>query len=150
MPFQACGGVEKHQFVSMHCCWRPVTAGAMTSHAAAGRGSAASCLTSEAVQGAALALQGIHYVHGCDGLPAGVLCVGHCITHNVLQEHLEHTTGLLVDEAADTLHTTTASQTPDSRLGDALNVVAKHLPMALGSTLAKTLASLAASDMLAC
>jgi ABC-type transporter Mla subunit MlaD len=74
-----------------------------------------------------------------------VLSVGHCITHNVLQEHLEHTTGLLVDQAADTLDTTTTSQTPDSGLGDALDVVAEHLPVALGSALSESLATLAAT-----
>merc|ERR1712137_818453 len=35
------------------------------------------CLAAEAVQGAALALQGVHHVHGSDGLAASVLGVGH-------------------------------------------------------------------------
>ncbi|XP_062389599.1 uncharacterized protein LOC134077981 [Sardina pilchardus] len=48
------------------------------------------------------------------------------ITNHVLQEHLQHTTGLLVYEAGDTLHTTTASQTPDCRLGDPLDVITKN------------------------
>ena len=34
------------------------------------------------------------------------------------QEHLEDTTGLLVDETGDTLDTTTAGKTTDSGLGD--------------------------------
>ncbi len=44
----------------------------------------------------------------------------------------------------DTLDTATASQTADSGLGNALNVVAKNLPVALGTTLAEALAALAA------
>ena len=102
-------------------------------------------LTTEAVQGAALALEGIHHIHGGHSLPAGVLGVGHGITHNILQEHLEDATGLLVDEAADTLHTTTTSQTPDGWLGDALDIITKDLPVTLSATLAKTLSALAAS-----
>ena len=38
-------------------------------------------------------------------------------TH-VLKEDLEHTAGLLVDQTRDTLHTATASQAADGRLGD--------------------------------
>ena len=79
----------------------------------------AQCLTAKAVQGASLALQGVHNVKGCDSLPAGVLSVGDSVPDHILQEHLEHTTGLLVDETRDTLDTSTASQTPDGRLGDA-------------------------------
>jgi hypothetical protein len=42
-------------------------------------------------------------------------------------EGLENTTGLLVDEAGNTLDTTTASETADSGLGDTLDVVTKDL-----------------------
>ncbi len=76
-------------------------------------------LTAKAVQGASLALQGVHDVEGCDSLSAGVLSVGDSIPDHVLQEHLEHSAGLLVDEARDTLDTSTASETPDGGLGDA-------------------------------
>jgi len=99
------------------------------------------CLTAEAVQGLALALERVHHVHGGHGLAASVLGVGHRVTDHVLEEHLEHTAGLLVDEARDALHATTASETADSGLGDALDVVAQYLAVALGTALAKTLAS---------
>ncbi len=42
----------------------------------------------EAVQGAALALECVHHIHGGHGLAASVLGVGHGITDHVLQEHL--------------------------------------------------------------
>lgn len=90
------------------CCWGVSSCG--------GSG----CLRAKAVQGAALALEGVDHVKGGHGLAAGVLSVGHGIAHHVLKEHLEHTAGLLVDEAADALDTTTASQAADSGLGDAL------------------------------
>ena len=53
--------------------------------------------------------------------------------------------GLLVDEAGDALHTTTAGEAADGRLGDALHVVAENLVVALGAALAEALAALTAS-----
>jgi hypothetical protein len=44
----------------------------------------------------------------------------------------------------DTLDTATTSQTADGGLGDALDVVAQNLAVALGAALAEALASLAA------
>ena len=61
-------------------------------------------------------------------------------THT-LEECLENTARLLVDEARDTLHTTTASETADSGLGDTLNVITKDLAMALGTALSESLSS---------
>ncbi len=46
----------------------------------------------------------------------------------------------------DTLDTTTASQTPDGGLGDALDVVPEHLPVTISASLAESLASLAKSS----
>ena len=34
------------------------------------------CSSTEAVEGASLPLEGVHHVHGGDGLPLGVLGVG--------------------------------------------------------------------------
>ena len=84
-------------------------------------------LAAEAVEGAALALEGVDDVHGRDGLAAGVLGVGDRVTDDVLKEDLEDTAGLLVDEAADALDTTTARKTADGRLGNALDVSRKTL-----------------------
>lgn len=95
-------------------------------------------LAAEAVEGSALALEGVDDIHGGDGLAAGVLAVGDGVADDVLEEHLEDTTGLLVDQARDTLDTTTASQAANGGLGDALNVVAKNLAMTLGAALAET------------
>ena len=77
------------------------------------------CLPAEAVEGLALALERVHDVHGRDGLAAGVLGVGHRVTDDVLEEDLEDTAGLLVDEARDALDATTAGKAADGRLGDA-------------------------------
>ena len=92
-----------------------------------------------------MSLQSIDDVHGCDGLPLGVLGVGDCVTDHVLQERLENAAGLLVDEARDTLDTATAGQTTDGGLGDALDVVAKDLPVTLSASFSETFASFATS-----
>ena len=96
-------------------------------------------LSAEAVEGLALALEGVDDVHGGDGLPPGVLGVGHGITDDVLEEHLEDTAGLFVDETGDALDTTTASETADRRLRDALDVVTENLAVTLGAALSETL-----------
>ena len=89
-----------------------------------------------------LALEGVDDVHGSDGLAAGVLGVGHGVADNVLEEHLEHAAGLLVDESRDTLDATAASKTTDGGLGDTLDVVTEHLAVALGTALSEALAAL--------
>lgn len=103
-------------------------------------------LTAEAVQSATLALEGIDHVHGSDGLALSVLSVGDGIPDDVLQEHLEHTSGLLVDETGDTLHTASTSKTADGGLGDTLDVVAENLAVTLGASLSEPLASFATAS----
>ncbi|POS82061.1 hypothetical protein EPUL_006163, partial [Erysiphe pulchra] len=102
-------------------------------------------LTAEPVESAALAFQRVDDVHGGDGLPLGVFGVGDGITDHVLQEHLEHAAGLLVDQARDSFHSASASQSADGRLGDTLDVVAENLAMPLRASLSEPLASFATS-----
>ena len=47
-----------------------------------------SYLSTEAVQGASLALEGVDHIEGGHGLAAGVLGVGDGVTDHVLKEHL--------------------------------------------------------------
>ena len=103
-------------------------------------------LTTKAVEGAALTFQGIDDVHGSDGLPLGMLSVGDSITDDVLKEYLEDTTGLFVDQARNTLDTSSACKTTDGRLGDALDVISEHFTVTLGAPLAESLASLSTSS----
>lgn len=102
-------------------------------------------LTTESVQSTALAFQSVDDIHGGDGLPLGVLGVGDGITDNVLKEHFQDTAGLFVDQTRDTLDTTSASETTDGWLGDTLDVITKNFPVALGTSLSKTLSSLSSS-----
>jgi hypothetical protein len=105
-------------------------------------------LTTETVKGAALSLEGVDNVEGSDGLALGVLSVGDGVTDNTLEEGLENSTGLLVDHGRNTLDTTTTSETSDSGLGNTLDVVSQNLAVTLGTTLAETLAALAACERL--
>jgi hypothetical protein len=105
----------------------------------------ARCLTTEAVKGASLALECVYNIKGGDGLSAGVLSVGDGVSDDVLKEDLKNTAGLLVDKTRDALDTTSASQTADSGLSDALDVVSQHLAVALGTTLTESLSSFSSS-----
>lgn len=58
-------------------------------------------LTTETVQGTALALEGVDNVEGGDGLALGVLSVGDGVTDDTLEEGLEDRAGLLVDHCRD-------------------------------------------------
>ena len=51
-----------------------------------------------------------------------------------------------IGETTDVLNTTPMGKTMDCRLGDALNVLTKNIPMTICTSLAKTLASFTASS----
>ena len=54
-------------------------------------------LTTETVESAALSLECVDYVKGCDGLALGVLGVCDCVADDGLEEGLEDTAGFFVD-----------------------------------------------------
>merc|ERR1740123_2454791 len=103
-------------------------------------------LTSKSIQSTSLSLESIDNIHSSDSLPLGVFSVGDSVSDHVLKEHLQHTTGLLVDKSRDTLDSTTTSQTSDGGLGDTLDVISQHLAVTLGASLAKTLSSFTTSS----
>ena len=102
-------------------------------------------LTSETVESATLPLQSINHIHSSDSLPPGVLGVGNSVADDILEEDLEDSSGLFVDQTADTLDTTSTSKTTNSRLGDTLDVISKHLPVPLGSSLSQSFSSFPSS-----
>jgi len=93
-----------------------------------------------------LALESVDDIEGSNSLALGVLSVGDSITDDAFKEGLQYTTGLLVDHSTDTLDTSSARKTADSRLCDTLDVVTKNLAMSLGSTLSEALATLSTSS----
>ncbi|KAF1570552.1 UNVERIFIED_CONTAM: hypothetical protein FQV15_0000014, partial [Eudyptes pachyrhynchus] len=68
---------------------------------------------------------------------------GDGVADHVLQEHLQHTAGLLVDEAGDALHSPAPGQAADGGLSDALDVIAENLTVALSAAFAQAFSSLA-------
>jgi hypothetical protein len=77
-------------------------------------------LAAKAVKGATLTLESVDYVEGGNCLAFGMFSVGDSNTNDVFKEDFEDTTGFFVDEARNTLDTTTTSQTTNSRLGNTL------------------------------
>ena len=92
-----------------------------------------------------MTFQSIDDIHGGDGLSLGVLGVGDGISDDVLEEDLEDTTGLFVDEAGDTFDTPTTRKTANGGLGDTLDVITQDFAMTLGASLSESLSSFAAS-----
>ena len=103
-------------------------------------------LTSESVEGTSLPLEGIDNIHSGDSLPLGMFSVGDGITDDIFKENLEDTTGLLVDQARDTLDTTTTRQTADGGLGDTLDIITQDFAMTLSASLSKSFASFTTSS----
>ena len=103
-------------------------------------------LSTESVEGTSLPLEGIDNIHSGDGLPLCVFGVGDGITDDILKEYLEDTTGLLIDQARDTLDTSTSRQTTDSGLGDTLNVITQYFAMTLGASFAESFSSFSSSS----
>ncbi|KAG6534349.1 hypothetical protein ZIOFF_008235 [Zingiber officinale] len=78
-------------------------------------------------------LQRIDDVHVIDGLPLGVLHVSHDIVDHVLEEDLEDSVSLLIDESTDALDATPPGQASDRRLSDALDIATEHFGMVICS-----------------
>merc|ERR1712010_391570 len=77
------------------------------------------CSSTETVEGSSLTLEGVDNVESGDGLSLGVLGVDNGVADDVLEEGAEDSAGLLIDVRRDTLDSTSACQSADSRLGDA-------------------------------
>ncbi|KFV65814.1 hypothetical protein N307_06726, partial [Dryobates pubescens] len=100
-------------------------------------------LAAETVEGASLALERVDHIHGRHSLSLGVLGVGNSISDHVLQEDLQHTARFFIDQTRNALDAATASQTADGWFGDALDVVAQHLAVALSASFAEPLPAFA-------
>ncbi|VDD81516.1 unnamed protein product [Mesocestoides corti] len=101
--------------------------------------------TTKAVESTTLAFQRIDHIHSSHGLAFRVFRVRDRIANHVLQKHLQHTTGLLVDETRDAFHAATTSQATDGWFRDALNIVTEDLPVAFSASLFETLSTFTAT-----
>ena len=99
----------------------------------------------EAVESSSLSLEGVDDVESGDGLSLGVLGVGDGVPDHIFEENFKNTSGLFVDKTGDALNATSAGQSANGGLGDALDVVAKDLAVALGASLSESLSSFTTS-----
>jgi hypothetical protein len=97
----------------------------------------------ETVECLPLALERVYDVQCGHSLPAGVLCVSHGVTDNILKEVPQNATDFFVDITADSLDAATTGETTDCRLRDTLNVFTHDFSMPLGATLSETFATFA-------
>ncbi|KAG6544032.1 hypothetical protein Mapa_014555 [Marchantia paleacea] len=102
-------------------------------------------LSPEPIQSSSLSLQRVHHIHGSDSLSPCVLRICHRISNHILQKNLQNPASLLINQPADSLHSSSSGQTPDGGLGNPLNIISEHLPVTLGASLAQTFTSLSAS-----
>ena len=100
-------------------------------------------LPAKAVEGAPLPLESVDNVHGSDGLAFGMLTVCHCIANDIFQENLQHPSGLFVDEARNSLDSSSSCKSSDGWFGDALDVITQDLAMTFCASLSQTLSSFA-------
>merc|ERR1719291_799253 len=99
--------------------------------------------SSETVKGSALSLKSIDDIEGGDGLSLGVLGVADGISDNVLEEASEDNSGLVIDEGADSLDSTSSGESSDSWLGDTEDGFLDSLGgVSLGSSLSADLTEL--------
>ena len=91
-------------------------------------------LCTEAIQRAPRPFESVDDIESSDSFSLSMFGVSDGVTNNldedekeystaktmthILKENLENTTGLFVDQARDTLHTTTTCETTNGRLGD--------------------------------
>ena len=85
------------------------------------------CSAAETVEGSALSLESVDDVESSHSLSLGVFGVHNGVADDVLEEGSENSAGLLVDVGRDSLHTTSARKSTDSRLGDAEDGLAESL-----------------------
>ena len=101
------------------------------------------CSSTETVEGSTLSLEGIDDIEGGDGLSLGVLGVGDGVLDNVLEEASEDNSGLVIDEGADSLDSTSSGESSDGWLGDTEDGVLDGLGSeSLGSSLSSDLTEL--------
>ena len=94
------------------------------------------------VKRAALAFECINHIKRRDRLALCMLCVCDRVPDDALKKQLENATRFIVDQAGNTLHTTTTGQAPNRWLCNTLDIIAQDLAVALCTAFAKSLSTL--------
>ena len=90
-----------------------------------------------------MSLESIDDVESGDGLSLGVFGVGDRVSDNILEEASENKSGLVIDERADSLDTTSSGESSDGWLGHSHDGgLDRLLGHSLGSGLASDLSEL--------
>merc|ERR1711976_97946 len=76
---------------------------------------------SETVESSTLSLESVDDVHSGDSFSSGVLSVCNGISDDLLKERSEDSSGVVIDEAGDSLDTTSSTESSDSWFGDTVN-----------------------------
>ena len=74
--------------------------------------------SSETVEGSSLSLKSVDDIEGGDGLSLGVLSVGDWVSDDVLKEASQDESGLIIDEGADSLDSSSSGESSDGWFGD--------------------------------
>lgn len=88
-------------------------------------------LLPEAVEGVSLTLESVHDIHCGNGRATSVIGVQDSIMHHFLEKNPEGSACMFINEARDTLHTTTVSETTDGIIGNSFDVAKDNLPVTL-------------------
>jgi hypothetical protein len=72
--------------------------------------------------------------------------VRYSVPNNVFQKDFQHTSRFFVNQTRDTLHSTTACQTPYSGLRYSLDIISQNFPVPLGTTFTETFPSFSSSS----
>jgi hypothetical protein len=98
----------------------------------------------ESIQGHAALLERVHDVEGAHQFAVSVLGLNHGVGADALQQILEDSADLLVDQTGDALYSSSARKSADRGLCDANDVVSQDRPVAFRAALAHSLGSLSA------
>jgi hypothetical protein len=102
-------------------------------------------LGTESIKSSSLALECVHNIERSNSLSLGMLCISHSVSDYVLEEGLEHSSSFFVDEPGNALYTTSTSETANSGLGDALDVVTQDFAVSFSTAFAESFSSLSSS-----
>ncbi|KAB7499573.1 histone H3, embryonic [Armadillidium nasatum] len=98
------------------------------------------------IRSSSLSFKSVDNIHSCNCLPLCVFSVGNSIPDDVFKENFEDTTSFFVNQARDTLYTTSTSKTTNSWFGDTLDVITKNFSVTLGASFSESFTSLATTS----
>ena len=81
--------------------------------------------STETIEGSVFFLESINDIEISDGISFGILSVSDWFTDDAFKESSEDESSLIINQRADSLHTSTTGKSADDRLGDSHDGVVK-------------------------